>query len=89
MLLWLFSQVPDLVIGGGVGWADPLALEGDGGGVHHLKIVTRAVVSCPGLFFWCWEAGISDRISAIAGANPTVSGSLRQFSPGEHGHQSC
>ena len=84
-----------------VGWAGPLALEGDGSVVRHLGIATRALVSCPGLLFRCWEAWISDRISAIAGAlifafwegggvgNPTVSGGCGQFSPGEHAHQRC
>ena len=49
MLMWWFSQVPNLVIFGGVVVEGGLFLEGDGGVAHHLRSITRADFDCRGL----------------------------------------
>ena len=67
-----------------------------GGGGHHLRISTRAIVFYAELVVML-GFGISDRINAIAGALIfAVSeaggggvGCCGQFSPGQHAPQSC
>jgi hypothetical protein len=47
--MWWFSQVPNLVLFGGVVGGGGLSLDGDGGVAHHLRSITRAVLDCLGL----------------------------------------
>jgi hypothetical protein len=47
--MWWFSQVPNMLIFGGVVGGGGLSLEGDGGVAHHLRYITRAFLDSPGL----------------------------------------
>ena len=93
------SQVPNLVIIGGVVGRCSCCWKVRGGGRYHPRIMTKAIVFYVELVVMLGYR-ISDRINAIAGdlifavseggvGHPTVSGGCGQFSPGEHAHQRC